>query len=253
MGQWITDREGQAHGEYHNLQGRTELEYGLTDNWSISGYLNYSYISASNNSVFHDTRGLDIPAVHNPSLPYSALRFDSVSVESVYRLFSPKQAPIGLALYMEPEIGPRERALELRLIIQKNFLDNRLILAANVMGEPNWEDEGSGETESATALEFALGLSYRTAPNWRIALEFLNHNEFRGIGINQSRHEYSALFLGPTVHYESQRWWATLTILPQIYAAGYTPEQRNNMVGNRIYGNAQTAIDGIRVKFGVEF
>lgn len=250
--QWLTDRESQAHGDYHNLQARTELEYGLTDNWSLSGYLNYYYVAANDNSTAHDTRGVDIPEGHNPARPYSAAHFKSVSLETVYRVLSPYLDPIGLALYMEPELGPRERSVELRLILQKNFLDDRLVTALNIMGEPEWEDHGAGDTETATQLEFDLGLSYRIAPNWRIGLEFRNHNEFSGFSLSHSHQEHTALFLGPTVHYGAKHWWATLTVLPQIYAAGYTREQRDNILGNRIYGEEHTRIDGIRLKVGFD-
>ncbi len=248
--QWLTDREGQAHGEYHNLQGRTELEYGLTDNWSLSGYLNYHYVTADGNSTTHDTRGIDIPAGHNPALPYSAARFDSVSIETIYRVLSPYLDPIGLALYMEPELGPREQSLELRLILQKNFLDDRLVTALNIMGEPEREDHGSGDVEKATYLEFDLGVSYLIAPNWRVGLEFRNHNEFSGFSLSHSDQDHTALFLGPTVHYASQGWWATLTVMPQLYAVGYTQDQRDNILGGHIYGDEHTRIDGIRLKIG---
>jgi hypothetical protein len=77
--QWITDREGQAFGHYHNFKFRTEVEYGLTDNFQLSGYLNYSYLNAKNNSVVHLTEGLDIPFDHDSTKQYSAMRFDGIS------------------------------------------------------------------------------------------------------------------------------------------------------------------------------
>lgn len=251
--QWITDREGQAHGDYHNFQLRSEVEYGVTDNLSLSGYLNYHYLSAAGNSVSHDTRGIDVPAGHDPARPYEAFRFDSVSAELVYRILSPDLAPVGLALYLEPEIGPRDRAIEFRVILQKNFLDDRLVLAGNVWAELEHEGMGTGEEERATKLEFDLGLSYRVAPRWSVGLEFRNHNEFDGFTISHSRQEYTAFFLGPNVHYDSEPWWVTLTVMPQIHAIGYMPEQRANIVGNRIYGDEHTVVDGIRLKVGFEF
>src|SRR5262245_65518029 len=59
--QWITDREGQAFGHYHNFKFRTEVESGLTDNFQVSGYLNYRYLNAQNNSP--------APLTHGPAIP----------------------------------------------------------------------------------------------------------------------------------------------------------------------------------------
>ena len=82
--QWVTDREGQAFGHFHDFKFRTQVEYGLTDNFQLSGYLNYSYLNAKNNSVAHLTEGIDIPFDHDPTKAYSAMRFDGISVEGIF-------------------------------------------------------------------------------------------------------------------------------------------------------------------------
>ena len=38
--QWITGRYKQSQGRYLGLPMRTELEYGVADNFQIAGYLN---------------------------------------------------------------------------------------------------------------------------------------------------------------------------------------------------------------------
>src|SRR3954471_3982484 len=55
--QWITDREGQAHGRFHHLDMRTEIEYGLEDNLQLAVYANYRYANESGNSVRGLTEG----------------------------------------------------------------------------------------------------------------------------------------------------------------------------------------------------
>jgi hypothetical protein len=60
--QWITDREGQAFGHYHNFKFRTEVEYGLTDNFQLSGYLNYSYLNARTTASRTSPRGSTFPS-----------------------------------------------------------------------------------------------------------------------------------------------------------------------------------------------
>lgn len=42
---------GQASGSYDLWQGRTEIEYGLTNNFQIAGYLNSYSINAARNYI----------------------------------------------------------------------------------------------------------------------------------------------------------------------------------------------------------
>ena len=230
--QWITDREGQAYGRFHHLHFATEVEYGLEDNLQVSAYLNYSHADAAANSVRHLTEGIEIPFDHNPNKPYSATKFDGVSFEAIYRVMSPYTDPFGLAFYIEPEFGSEESGLELRAIVQKNFLDDRLVLAGNFWVEfereagSNLVPPGStaipdGAKSDATMAEFDLGASYRFMPNWSVGLEFRNHNEFEGWTLNHSDQEHSAFFLGPNIHWAGQRWFATLSVLRQIGAVAF--------------------------------
>jgi hypothetical protein len=262
--QWITDREGQAFGHYHNFKFRTEVEYGLTDNFQLSGYINYSYLNAKNNSVAHLTEGLDIPFNHDPTKQYSAMRFDGIAVEGIYRFLSPYKDPIGLAVYLEPEVGPREQALEIRLILQKNFLDDRLVVAANAWIEfeheqgsnlvtPGSGDVPDGAIEKATMAEIDVGVSYRFLPRWWGGIEFRNHNEFEGFSLAYRNMEHTAFFLGPTIHYGSEHWWITISALRQVGAIGVSSENKAQMRGHRIFGDEHTSWDGIRVRVGYNF
>jgi hypothetical protein len=61
-------------------------------------------------------------------------------------------------------------------------------------------------------FEWFTGLSYRFVRNWSAGLEFWNHHEFADATV----HEHSAYFLGPTIHYGGERWWATLGFLHQL-------------------------------------
>lgn len=262
--QWITDREGQAHGYYHGVEMRSELEYGLSDNIQVSVYANYSYVGARNNSVDHLTEGLDISPDHDPTKPLSGVHSDGVSAEVVWRVMSPYQHPIGLAFYAEPEIGPRESGLELRAIVQKDFLDDRLVLAANAWVEFDKEQgtnlgaiassaPPSFERTKATYLEFDAGGSYRFRRNWSAGLEFRNHNEYANWSLAPSDQQHTAFFLGPNIHYGAERWFATLSVLRQLGAVGFTPDQKAQIYAGRLYGNEHTTWDGIRLKLGRSF
>src|SRR5262249_59631300 len=80
----------------------------------------------------YETGGEDVHAGHNPATPFDSYHFESVSFESIYRLLSPYKAPIGLALYFEPSVGDQESELEWKILLQKNWLEDRLVLALKV-------------------------------------------------------------------------------------------------------------------------
>jgi hypothetical protein len=262
--QWITDREGQAFGHYHNFKFRTEVEYGLTDNFQLSGYINYSYLNAKNNSVAHLTEGLDIPFNHDPTKQYSAMRFDGIAVEGIYRFLSPYKDPIGLAVYLEPEVGPREQALEIRLILQKNFLDDRLVVAANAWIE--FEHEQGSNLVTPGAVMSRTGPSRR--PRWPRSTWASRTGSSRAGGAGSSSGTTTSSrasrwptgtwstppsFLGPTIHYGSEHWWITISALRQVGAIGVSSENKAQMRGHRIFGDEHTSWDGIRVRVGYNF
>jgi hypothetical protein len=58
-----------------------------------------------------------------------------------------------------------------------------------------------------------MGLARDLGKNWSLGLEFRNVNSFP----EYDSWENSALYLGPVVSYRQEKWWAALTVLPQIY------------------------------------
>jgi len=221
--QWQTLRAGKMNGTYRALDLRNEIEYGVTDNFQVAFYLNSSYVHSRH---VYDMEG-------DPAYPYyrdqDRFDVDGVSVEFMYRFLSPYKDAFGFAAYLEPELEVRdnltgenqiERALDFKLIFQKNFLEDRLILAAHTMLEPEWVRmagiNGDGESyyEHAKELYFeqAFGISYRFAPKWRAGVELRNHREFPDF----HKQEHSAFFFGPNVHYGTEKWWATFAVMPQI-------------------------------------
>lgn len=262
--QWVTDREQQAHGYYHGLYGRTEIEYGITDALQLAVYANYAHISAHNNSVDRLTEGLDIAPDHDPRRRQSSWHSDGVSAELLWRLSSPYTHPIGFALYVEPTLGPRENELEFRAIAQRNWMDDRLILAANAWIEFDKEqgtnlgaiaDESAPPSfakTKATYLEGDLGLSYRFRANWSAGLEFRNHNEFTGWTISHDQN-HTAFFFGPNIHYGGKHWDFTVAALRQIYAHGYSEDQKEQIRHGQLFGNEHTRWDGLRLIVGRTF
>ncbi len=262
--QWFTDREGQAHGYYHGVYMRSEGEVGITNNFQLAIYGNYTYIGAANNSVGHLTEGLDISPDHNPLLPQSSWHSDGVSAEFLWRALSPYKHKVGLAFYAEPEYGPRESGLEVRSIIQKDFLDDRLLLVGNVWVELDKEQgtnlgavasaaPPSFEKTKATYLEEDLGLSYRFRRNWSVGLEFRNHNEYANWSLLAVNQQHTAFFLGPNIHYGAGRWFFTFAALRQLGAIGFTDDQTAQIYHGRLYGNEHTTWDGVRLIVGRSF
>ncbi|KJV35687.1 DUF6662 family protein [Luteibacter yeojuensis] len=264
--QWATDRKSQAYGSFNAYNFSTEYEYGVTDNFQIGTYLNYTYEQANGNSVRGKTEGIDLSYKHDPNKPFSGAHVDGVSMEFLYRVLSPYKDGIGLAFYAEPEYGPRERGLELRAIVQKNLMDDRLVLAANVWVEAE-KERGSNlidpydtdpepptrTMDKATYAEIDLGGSYRFASNWSAGLEIRNHNEFGGWTLLHRNQDHTAFFAGPNVHYAARRWYATLSVLRQIHAITYSEEQDHQRHDGLLYGDEHTRWDGIRLKIGYSF
>lgn len=262
--QWVTDREGQAQGRFHHVHFNTEVEYGVTDKFQVAVYTNFMWDNDSGNSVRGLTEGIEIPFDHDATTPYKAFRYDGESLELLYRFFSPYTDPLGFAVYVEPELSPRDKGVELKTIFQKNFFDDQLVLALNAWVE--WEKEdtsnlvppGSTDTPDGapareTMLEGDLGASYRVASNLFVGLEFRNHNEYRDYSLAHHNQDHTAFFLGPNIHYAAEKWFFTLSALHQLGAVAYSDDQKSEMWGNKLYGDEHTTWDGIRLKVGFPF
>jgi opacity protein-like surface antigen len=195
--QWEHLQQGQSRGKYSYLRNRTEFEYGVTDWYQVGLYLNSSYGYAWHNGFDGSTSaapGIQLSDNFDPAHSYSRARFESVSMETVIKLLNPYIDPIGFGIYIEPEFGPNERELEVKLLFQKNFLGDRLVTAANLVFATEHEQHGE-EVEKASMMDILVGASYRVADNWMAGVEFRNHREWEGYWWNHPEH--SAYFLGP--------------------------------------------------------
>jgi hypothetical protein len=247
---WL--QQGQARGKYSYLINRTEVEYGVTDWYQLAFYVNTSYAYAWRNGVDGLTGGpgVYLPENVDPLRSYSRARFDSVSLEHIIKLFNPYTDAIGFGLYFEPTFGPNVREFETKILLQKNFLDDRLVTAANVTFETEHEDYG-GDVEKASMINIVVGASYRVADNWMAGIEFRNHREFQGYWLNHPEH--SAYFLGPTLHYAARDWWITFSWRHQLpIVQAFSQDQRDVSRAGRIYGD-EHARDEFMFRFGRPF
>lgn len=263
--QWMTFRRGKMNGNYSLGQYRTELEYGVTDRFQASLYWNSYSVKAMGSDANGETAGPYIPENIDKTSGYrKGLSNDGWSAEFIYRVLSPYTDPVGLALYVEPSFGKFKNELETKLILQKNFMDDRLVLGYNLTVSPEWEKksgdptadpaspEFSARKEKVTELIHSFGISYRFAPGWSAALEARNHHEFEGHTLSRSSREFTAWNVGPTLHYASRSWWFTATWLPQIRASRcFTDDQCAETANRRNLGDLER--NEFRFRFGIPF
>ena len=216
---WATDRRGKAEGHFDAQDYKLELEHGVTNRFSVAGYANFAshHIRNSGERVDRDF----------------ALR--GLSAEFKYQVLSPYKDGFGLTLYAEPAWSRIHRGgekgteleLELKALLQKNFLDDRLIWAANLTFEPEWErekhiDPVTGGTkvewEKELKLEASTGLSYRVASGWYAGVEG-SYSSVYPDWTNGLHRETYAVFAGPAIHYGGKKWWATLSYQPQLFGS----------------------------------
>lgn len=211
---WNSHQEG---GRYENFDLRTELEYGLTDDLQVAGYINSNYVNAKRNDRFGETAGSRIPESIDVSKGYSDFRYESMSLEFIYRITNPINDFIGIGLYIEPTWGYDNKALETRLILHKYMLDDKLVVASNFVFEIERDEVASNSNpEKASHADFLLGASYRFAPKWSAGAEYRYHNDFSGYFYQESTQH--AHFIGPNIHYATQQWWATFAWRHQLKA-----------------------------------
>ena len=87
----------QAAGTYEAWTARSELEYGLTNDLQIAGYINSYYTNASQNYTNPEacgdeptcTGGYAVPSSHDPATPYRKSGIEGGSLEAIYRLTNP--------------------------------------------------------------------------------------------------------------------------------------------------------------------
>ena len=196
--QWITYRGDKGEGTFARWDLREEIEYGVTDRYTTALYLNFRDV--------HSDPGGGAGSEDD-------FEFRGISSEHKYQLLNPRTKPLGVLLYGEVTTEGSFLELEQKLVLQKFFgEDERWNAVFNAIVEEEWEYESSG-TEEEMSLEFTAGLSYKLNSNWAVGVEGRNHRVFEGFTTEE---EASAWFVGPNVHYGTSKWWATLTVLPQV-------------------------------------
>jgi hypothetical protein len=256
--QYTTWRFTKIAGTFDEIEGNTEIEYGLTNRLQVSGYINWAWTHAFHNGPFGQTTppGQFADATPGPNDHYQSARIESFSAEAIYRVLSPYTDPIGLALYLEPARGPFVAELEAKLILQKNFFDDRLTMAFNYTYEPELRylqnDDGIGRSwHEETDVNYNFGVSYRFAPDWSAGGEFLNELEYGSY--NFTRESNNAFYLGPTIHYGGKSFFVTATFVKQLpWAKPHVDSVPGSVVDGYVFDNDFEKYR-LRVKFGYYF
>jgi hypothetical protein len=273
--QWVTYRNQKSQGTYDLWQLRTELEYGISDRWSVSLYANAyqvtaqadnSFKSQSNYTAVGDgdevsgggpvTFGSHVPNADElplPSARYSKSGFEGVSVESIYQFMSPYKDGFGLAGYIEYTYGSNEQELEFKLLWQKNFLGDDLVVAANLVVEFERESWSQVTTEKEAKASLTGGISYRFAPGWRIALEGRNVRGYEGgYSFSSGQRDYSVWYAGPTISYGDKNFFVVGGYATQLpWATAYSQAAKLEQLSGRNYKDAER--NNFRVIAGISF
>lgn len=235
--QWLTYENGRPFESWNHVQGRTELEYGLTNHLQTALMFNYDWLKVR-------PRG---PAAADPAS--DSVTFTSMGAELVYQLSDPYTHPVGVALYFEPSYGSDDQEIETKLLLDSHFLEDRLIAAANLILEYEWERQDDN-WHKGTELKLYAGLGYHFAPGWSAALEFKAKREFDGIAIFQHADAAADSFtVGPTLHYAQQDWWVSLGLQEQLPWAGNLSGEVGETVNGFAHEEPRTAL---RLRVGVE-
>src|SRR6266436_7232642 len=145
--QWVTLRAGRSKAagqdNFNRWELRHELEYGVTDNYTLSLYLNES-----------------VESFRNPQTRehHTDLHFDCVSLENRLMVLNPADHVVGLALYLEPRFAGDEAELEQRIILGQRYGDWKWAL--NLTHATEWKDnfhETEGEFETTFGLTRDFG------------------------------------------------------------------------------------------------
>jgi hypothetical protein len=199
--QWVTARVGRnstvGQENYTRWEFRHELEYGVTDNYTLGLYINESLTS------FRETES---------GRWVSDLEFDGVSLENRYMLWNPADHTVGLTLYLEPRISGSEAELEEKIILGQRCGDWKWAL--NLTHATEWAEDFH-ETEGE--IEVSFGITRDLSKHWSLGIEARDHNELPEYEV----WENTAFYLGPVLNYRQDRWWATLSIMPQIVGANF--------------------------------
>lgn len=263
-----TIKVGKNSGDYVAHDIRSEIEYGITDSLTVSAGLmyadhNYSLNNSENDPMFSTQGGA--------GERFNKSQFAGYEVALKYNILSPYKDFMGLSVGLAYEHKDVYRldgadidqdAIVTTLYFQKDFLDDTLIFVVNPKAEFE-RRKSPGVLEEEISLELMAAVSYRFMPRWTVGLEYRTQSDYLSVqengefedGVQRSSFDLtdfrlgdrfqSGQYIGPTMHYATQRWWATGGVLFQFQGGGGFSE------GGKNYDEHEKYHAG--VSFGYEF
>jgi hypothetical protein len=247
-------RDEPGHSGYYAWEGEAEFEYGATDNLTLGVGASLSYHDIDNVAELENL---------------SDGGFGGLGASLKYRFLSRENAPVGMAVSIEPEwsrfeddSGERANGFEVntKLLIDAEIVPDTLFAAFNLGYAPEWtrskggEADESGEddeeaeaeeggTEKESSLEVSGALAWQATPGVFLGGELRYLAGFEGLTLDNF--EGGALYLGPSVYVQlSESSYIKAAYSYQV--AGWSPESDDtqDLVGDR---------QQLKVSFGVEF
>ncbi|MFO0547182.1 MAG: DUF6662 family protein [Polyangiaceae bacterium] len=182
---------------YLGIDNKLEFEVGVAKNVQTAFYLNMS----------STTEDVDTPTGVSRQ---SEFEWQGVSWEWKFKLLDAVADPVGFGLYIEPGIGPKEGEIEAKVLLDKRMGD--VYFAYNLVGEYEVDFGSATEVEHEFILENSLGVAYYVSPNVTVGIEVRDESKFEaGEGFVSS-----TLFGGPVASFGQNRWWAAMSVTPQL-------------------------------------
>jgi len=234
--QELTWSSGHANQAFQQIESRTEFEYGITDQFQGSIYLNQDWSRTRDHAI---------------SGPAQTSSPTGMSGEFIYRLTNVYFDPIGLALYAEPSIGNGTRSFEVKALFQKNFFNDDLRLVLNINAEDRWEKNALGHYDRSSALEFYTGAAYNITPDWSLGAELDNERGYDGLILGGApAYAENAYFAGPTIQYAGHPVRAILGAQAQLPWASDPTHTPGAIAGGYLAGAERFRL---RLRFAMDF
>lgn len=238
-------RIGKGSGDYVFNDIRPEIEYGITDKLTVYGEVmifdHHYEITDENLNPMFETQG-------GKGESFDKTQFGGFELGAKYNILSPYKDFMGYSLGFAYEYRGRYRldgapirqhSYVITNYFQKNFLDDKLVIAVSPKVELE-RRKSTGVLEEEISLDVSAGIAYRVAPNWFVGLEFrhqsdylnpqedgefdpdLQRSSWDGSDIRIGTQHQNGNYLGPTVHYTQRNWWVTAGLLFQVAGGGST-------------------------------
>ena len=134
-------------------------------------------------------------------------------------VLNPADHAIGLTLYLEPTFSGDEAEIEQKILLGQRHGNWKWAL--NLSHATEWEDnlhEVEGEFEAS------FGIARQLGKNWALGIEARN----KAAMPSYSQVEYNVVHAGPVLSYRQEKWWAALTVMPQIWGKNFDGNPDNN-------------------------